>query len=348
MDLFNDTKAPLVASGFQTNTGGSAGFNVQVGAKGLNTFAVYDANIGRFIENFYNQARAQSRQFQNIDSAGPGPSITAEENAEIDAAIASGKAIPAIPFKGKAAFDQAADAYINPIPILRDVWQGLPPSKPSLIPVPKSRTIPTVVDAAPPPPRNLPAGPSWQIPGASSYPSQPDPNATQKVCFDMNLSGLLSGVSSIANTIGGLASTYYSVKNLGKPPMAAAPPAITPRAPVQASFPSYQTNLPQFQTAQYQPAGGFQAMTTGGLPIAIGGTALARSFNAGLLGKALAIAGTLGLSIDVVQAVLGEANHKHRRKRLLTKSDVADISTMASLLGKNSESFKTWLAVSRR
>ncbi len=164
----------------------------------------------------------------------------------------------------------------------------------------------------------------------------------------MNLSGLLSGVSDIANTIGGLASTYYSVKNIGRPPQAAAPPAVNPAQPVRGSFPSFQTNLPQYQAAGFnQPYAGFGAMTTG-LPIALGAKALAGTFNTGLLGKALAIAGTLGLSIDVVQAVLGEANHKHRRKRLLTKSDVADISTMASLLGKNSEAFKTWLAVSRR
>jgi len=35
---------------------------------------------------------------------------------------------------------------------------------------------------------------------------------------------------------------------------------------------------------------------------------------------------------------------RRRRRRMLTKSDIADISTMAALLGKNSEAFKTWLA----
>jgi len=68
----------------------------------------------------------------------------------------------------------------------------------------------------------------------------------------------------------------------------------------------------------------------------------------GLVGKALGIAAALGLSVDVVDAVLKMGTPKRRRKRLLTKSDVADISTMAALLGKNSEAFKTWLAVSRR
>ena len=37
-----------------------------------------------------------------------------------------------------------------------------------------------------------------------------------------------------------------------------------------------------------------------------------------------------------------------RRKRMATKSDIADIATMASLLGKNSEAFKTWLAKATR
>jgi len=66
------------------------------------------------------------------------------------------------------------------------------------------------------------------------------------------------------------------------------------------------------------------------------------------IGKAIGIAAALGLTVDVVDAVLKMGAPKRRRKRLLTKSDVADISTMAALLGKNSEAFKTWLAVSRR
>ncbi len=68
----------------------------------------------------------------------------------------------------------------------------------------------------------------------------------------------------------------------------------------------------------------------------------------GAIGKALGIAAALGIGVDVVTDVLRMGTPKRRRKRLLTKSDVADISTMAALLGKNSEAFKTWLAVSRR
>lgn len=51
-----------------------------------------------------------------------------------------------------------------------------------------------------------------------------------------------------------------------------------------------------------------------------------------------------------IDPVTGRVTHckRRRRRRLLTKSDIADISTMAALLGKNSESFKVWLAKATR
>ncbi len=334
-----------MASGFQTNTGGSAGFNVRIGSKGLNTFAVYDQNIGRFIENYYNRARAESNQYRFSDSAGPGPSITPQENAEIDAAIISGKAIPAAILKGRELFEKQADAVINPIRLPHVVLDAV---RPPLIPVRAPVIQPTVVVAGQTPQRNPVVGKSWEIPGASSYPPQRSPTNPIGTCNCMNLSNILTGISQIGNTVGALASTYYSVKNAGRPPVAAAPPAVNPAQPVRQSFPTFQSNLPTYQAAAYTPQGGFTNQFAAGSIVTQGANALARLPSMGLLGKALAIAGTLGLSVDVVQAVLGEANHKHRRKRLLTKSDVADISTMASLLGKNSEAFKTWLAVNRR
>lgn len=39
---------------------------------------------------------------------------------------------------------------------------------------------------------------------------------------------------------------------------------------------------------------------------------------------------------------------RRRRRRMLTKSDIADISTMAALLGRSSEAFKVWLAKATR
>lgn len=62
------------------------------------------------------------------------------------------------------------------------------------------------------------------------------------------------------------------------------------------------------------------------------------------------VAARLGLTPQqVAQArILCKAIGRRRRRRMLTKSDVADISTMAALLGKNSESFKVWLAKATR
>lgn len=44
----------------------------------------------------------------------------------------------------------------------------------------------------------------------------------------------------------------------------------------------------------------------------------------------------------------GQPCRRRRRRRMLTKSDIADISTMSVLLGRNSEAFKTWLAKATR
>ena len=60
-----------------------------------------------------------------------------------------------------------------------------------------------------------------------------------------------------------------------------------------------------------------------------------------------AIAAALGVSPNQVAAIKKYCRTRRRRRRMLTKSDIADISTMASLLGKSSEAFKTWLATQR-
>lgn len=62
-----------------------------------------------------------------------------------------------------------------------------------------------------------------------------------------------------------------------------------------------------------------------------------------------AIAAASGSSPEMVDRVLHYARQgRHRRKRMLTKGDIGDISTMAALLGKNSDAFKTWLAKATR
>ena len=54
------------------------------------------------------------------------------------------------------------------------------------------------------------------------------------------------------------------------------------------------------------------------------------------------------VNIDPRTGRVSKCAPRRRRRRLLTKSDIADISTMAALLGKNSESFKVWLAKATR
>lgn len=61
-----------MGAGFQSFGGGSAGFSVQVGAKGLNTFAIYDSNIGRFVENYFYQSTASmggGTGFRSLDQS---------------------------------------------------------------------------------------------------------------------------------------------------------------------------------------------------------------------------------------------------------------------------------------
>lgn len=340
-----------MGSGFQSFGGGLGGVT-SIGGKytGLGSFAVYDKNIGSFIQNYFYSAKAAAgggSSLKLLDQAGPNPTkptISAKENAEIDAAIISGKAIPAIILRNKDLFDKQVHAVLNPI--IPDVilTGGPPPILQPTVAV-KPPSIPTQSVGAPSLPSTVSvSGPTWDTgPASTSYPTQPTPGQPGQVCIPMNLSGILGGIGSIADTIGGLASTYYNVRNAraGVPQPMAAPPAVNPALPIQfAGGPGTLASTPAAalaRTAAMVIPSGVTAMA-GLVPTGLGG----------LLGKAFGIAAAYGLSVEVVSAILREGTPKRRRKRLLTKSDVADISTMAALLGKNSEAFKTWLAVSRR
>lgn len=292
--------------------------------------------------------------------------IPAAENAEIDEAIKSGEAVPAIPFIGRVAFDQAVGAILNPLPV-PDVSptarkpdfvnEGKPP--PIIFPtvgvgipeIPKNRF------PAPPFPSTIPTdpGPGWDTgPLSTSYPKPATVSSTtQQVCFPVNLSGLLSGITSVASTVGSLASTYYGVRaaRAGVPQVAlAAPPAVVPAAPVYLQQPAYQTLAPTPAAAVMRTA----AYTPGPLPIQQAAMVVPQAAGAlamaGLrgIGKIAAIAAAYGISAELVDGILTMGSPKRRRRRLLTKSDVGDISTMSALLGKNSEAFKTWLATALR
>lgn len=59
------------------------------------------------------------------------------------------------------------------------------------------------------------------------------------------------------------------------------------------------------------------------------------------------VAAATGSTPQQVATVRKLCRSRRRRRRMLTKSDIADITTMAAILGKSSEAFKTWLATQR-
>lgn len=176
------------------------------------------------------------------------------------------------------------------------------------------------------------------------------------------LTNILGGINQIAQTVGGLATSYYQIRGVraGPPP---APPSVTPVASAGRPPPAttagvsapaaIRTRAEQLRKLQPPPVfntAGFVNPFAGGnklVPLTAGAIRTGGTSMAGL-GKIAAIAAALGIGVEVVDAVLGMDKHKHRRKRLLTKGDIADIGTMSSMLGKNSEAFRTWLAQSLR
>lgn len=150
----------------------------------------------------------------------------------------------------------------------------------------------------------------------------------------MNLSSILGGVTAAANTAAGLAGTYYQLRALREGrPMAAAqnlaqPPAVNPK-------PTYRGNAPGLDLGDFT-ATGIAGNVADLFSSNGGGSVYSR--------RAQRIAAATGQPVEEVAAILAAGRPRRRRRRMLTKSDIADISTMSALLGKNSESFKTWLA----
>jgi len=323
--------------------------------------SLYNAALSSFSSAIFSQG------FTGAPRAAPSSArtgtISAAENREIDIAIATGKAIPSLVLKGRDLFDKQADAVLNPI--LPDVVLG--PKPPPII---LAGGYPSAVPQFPPSPLPAPVavpGPQFPTTGSSyPVPLPHQPTATVnggKVC--MNLSDILGGFTDIAKTVGGLASTYYQVKSLGQgPQIAAIPQAVNPARPQFQMQPT--AAMAMAQTGQYtypQQFGGLPIVQAGLPAVIMGGGALALNALRGItgfgggaavaglvsnIGKVAAIAAATGLGMDLIDGILKAGAPKRRRRRLLTKSDIADISTMASLLGKGSEAFKTWLAVSNR
>lgn len=266
--------------------------------------------------------------------------ISQREMDEIDAAIATGAAVPVRELKGRELFDAQAKVVVDTWPTGGTAKPGVQPTRPPMVKTPPvanpsqrrtsvgNRSNGPIVSA------NTPAG-TDQSGVRRGGPPEESP---------LNLSSILGGVSAIAGTAAGLAGTYYQLRALREgrpvaaagptpPPVtpAAAPPVapVNPRSGFQFDIPGVGLDLPW--TAPNTP----QAAPLPA-PTLSGGGVYTR--------RAQAIAAATGQPVEQVAAILAAGRPRRRRRRMLTKSDIADISTMSALLGKNSESFKTWLA----
>ncbi|GAG35621.1 unnamed protein product, partial [marine sediment metagenome] len=132
------------------------------------------------------------------------------------------------------------------------------------------------------------------------------------------------------------------------PAQFAAPPSYNPAPPPLAATPAAAFA----RTAQISgsPALPIQTAAFPLAPLAAGALATGGRYVAANIGKIAAIAAGLGIGAEVVEAVLdvNKRMTRRRRRRLLTASDVKDITVMAALLGKGSQAFATWLATSQR
>lgn len=147
----------------------------------------------------------------------------------------------------------------------------------------------------------------------------------------MNLSDILGSVT-------GLANAYVNYRALRS---GAVPRPYTPVTPVGATPGIIPTTPTGFFDSDFP--------WTGGIVDWLDDTPAApqpapRSVPVQISNRAARAAAAAGVSPEQAAFVLAHCRPRRRRKRMLTKSDVADISTMAALLGKSSESFRTWLA----
>jgi len=124
-----------------------------------------------------------------------------------------------------------------------------------------------------------------------------------------------SPLTSIPDLIGGLAGTYLS-SGISTPSAAQLPPYINPSTQVSS------TNVVPIGTAGRPTVGCISQ-------------------------RDIQIAAAAGTSPEMVDLILKLGRRNRRRRRMLTKSDIGDISTMRSILG-NGEAFKLWLAKATR
>jgi len=125
------------------------------------------------------------------------------------------------------------------------------------------------------------------------------------------------GISTTADFLGGLYQTYTQSRQ----PTRMAPPAPLTIAPTGAT----PRALPPYLNEQTR------RVTTVGC----------------ISQRDIDIAAAAGTSPEMVDLVLRLGRRNRRRKRMLTKSDIGDISTMRQILG-GGKAFELWLAKATR
>ncbi len=141
----------------------------------------------------------------------------------------------------------------------------------------------------------------------------------------------MADLSDILGTVSQLADIYTTVRG----------PAQAPAAILPSEYPGSVRDWVDGPTDWLAPS----PVTS--LPTTTGGTMAGYSGGC-ISNRDRQIAAASGVSAESVDRVLYYARQgRRRRRRMLTKSDIGDISTMKSILG-NGEAFKMWLAKATR
>jgi len=249
--------------------------------------------------------------------------ISERENREIDAAIEEqslrAERIEQLgEFKETIHPDRLLDIAGN---IAEGIYATVPP--PPRIAAPEEVLAPVV--------QTQPVGrPEW-VGSVGEAPWTPEPDTLPPEPGDqsMDLSSILGAFSTAADIYG----TIQTAR--APPPQAFVAPGPAPATPYDNSWQDWVDGPLNFlEPSTSIPSAG------GTVPQAYSGGCISQ--------RDRRIAAASGVSPEAVDRVLHYARQgRRRRRRMLTKSDVGDISTMKAILG-NGEAFKLWLAKATR
>lgn len=282
--------------------------------------------------NYEAHAREQAAQVARL----PVFTIPDAEHLEIDAAIQE-QELRAERIEQLAEFRDT----IHPDRLL-DIAGNIAEGQYTTVPLPPRPVAPPVlvlVEPEPPPRTEEPTG---YVPTPSVGPpvflgglvpaareAQPDIYEAEPEGEPMaDLSDILGGLSQVADI-------YATVQQARAP---------TPYAQPAPPAPGYEGSVRDWIDGPFdflEPTASVTSLpTTGGTMAGYSGGCISN--------RDRQIAAASGVSAEAVDRVLHYARQgRRRRRRMLTKSDIGDISTMKSILG-NGEAFKMWLAKATR